>query len=914
MKALSRLLIILLGLLPLRVHALVNWHTLHNNNFKVFYQTGMENEAMSAIQTLEYYRPYVEKLTGNSHPQTAIKIEDIGNLVNGYANPVGNQIALFRYPPTSDELSYCDDWTQMVATHEYIHMLQMTNDSGVPRLLRMLFGNLLYVQLHQPMWMTEGITVYGESQLSPTAGRMNSGYYSSIISALAKEDRLPSMTKASYYSTDTPLAHYYVFGGSFHSYLSRSYGEDKLALLYDDNSSRVESYANGVTPGLSLNVAFARVYGKSLENLWQDWQNSEKSKPYSMPQQRISFSGWNKSDLKSYDGMLYFIGSKTDKTGPSASFGHNGIVRMDPGTGAYSYIIRQSTDFPAGYQIANKRIYYTRNQTKRGFGNNENDGYGYITEILSADLMGNDNRLLCSGLYRAFCALPDGTLLLAEDSPDYHSSTIKSFNPTTGIVNELMTSSKLVHGIFSNNGRIFLNARDYWKNSSIFELNLDAKTITPIIDTPFLETITAVNDGMITFQAVYDGNMGSYQYNLATGKCSRYVGYSDVRFPVEGPESRNIFLSINGDGMDIYSDALTLQSFNIPQKAYASAPYQRLSYHQVTPPVQQTLKLKADTASSPSTWDEAMSTYNLHQGTYAENIKHLLLPRMLRLPILEGTSDSLSIGAMLVGNDLVGDFPQWQLSGVYDSKLRKTDVDFAIQNSFFRPLHQQFQITTADGGGFAISNYSTLFRRENYGLNSVSAGFSYQADDAYERRIISPFISSSASWAGGQLGINNSVYWEDEDKLSSNRDRLGWQGQLSVRQQTTAHSELRSTINLAYDPDADYDDVFYPLRGYKDELPANEGLSIRNTWYHPIYKIREGMWSPQIYLEDISAGLFYDAAFPRLNSDRDYQSSYGLELIAEVGAAFYGMANVGVRAGYDRAGESFIEMILGTNF
>ena len=74
------------------------------------------------------------------------------------------------------------------------------------------------------------------------------------------------------------------------------------------------------------------------------------------------------------------------------------------------------------------------------------------------------------------------------------------------------------------------------------------------------------------------------------------------------------------------------------------------------------------------------------------------------------------------------------------------------------------------------------------------------------------------------------------------------------------------------------------------------------------------MWSPQIYLEDISAGLFYDAAFPRLNSDRDYQSSYGLELIAEVGAAFYGMANVGVRAGYDRAGESFIEMILGTNF
>ncbi|MCD8480529.1 MAG: hypothetical protein LRZ88_10125 [Candidatus Cloacimonetes bacterium] len=44
-----------------------------------------------------------------------------------------------------------------------------------------------------------------------TRGRMNSAYYSSIISALAAEDRLPSRTKAAYYSQDTPLAHYYVF-------------------------------------------------------------------------------------------------------------------------------------------------------------------------------------------------------------------------------------------------------------------------------------------------------------------------------------------------------------------------------------------------------------------------------------------------------------------------------------------------------------------------------------------------------------------------------------------------------------------------------------------------------------------------------------------------------------------------------
>lgn len=79
-------LLIIICLLPSLVWAWSNWNTLSTPYFKVFYQPGMEADAYNVLQTLEHYRPYVEQLTGNSVYNTTMKIEDIGNLVNGYAN------------------------------------------------------------------------------------------------------------------------------------------------------------------------------------------------------------------------------------------------------------------------------------------------------------------------------------------------------------------------------------------------------------------------------------------------------------------------------------------------------------------------------------------------------------------------------------------------------------------------------------------------------------------------------------------------------------------------------------------------------------------------------------------------------------------------------------------------------------
>jgi hypothetical protein len=122
---------------------------------------------------------------------------------------------------------------------------------------------------------------------------------------------------------------------------------------------------------------------------------------------------------------------------------------------------------------------------------------------------------------------------------------------------------------------------------------------------------------------------------------------------------------------------------------------------------------------------------------------------------------------------------------------------------------------------------------------------------------------------------------------------------------------LNSTLNLAYDPDAAPDDAFYPLRGYDHELAANKGATLRNSLYFPMLKIREGLWTPQLYLEDINLGLFYDMAIPQEDNKALEQYSYGVELIAEIGAFFMGMTSAGLRLSKTKEGDTAVDLILG---
>jgi hypothetical protein len=872
--------LLLITALPGLVFAWADWKAVSNQHFRIYYKDRWESEAIEVLRTMEYYRPYLEELNGNQRGQVPVTIEDIGNIVNGYTDPFSNRIVLFAYPPTNDELAVCEDWWQLVGSHEYIHMLQITREGGIPKWLRIGLGNYLFPQIHQPAWMTEGITVYGESRLSPFTGRMNGGTFPATIKALAAQGNLPSPTKASYYSYDTPHAQFYTFGGAFYTYLAQTYGEEKFSLLFGSMSSSLTAYLNPLFPYFNLDKAYKKVYGKPLRYLWRDWIESERNSHYALPEHNLTEDGWFKTDLQSDSSSYYYLAGKAEKTDPGSSFFSYKLLRKPfenqkaADSSRPQVLLEQSNDFPAGYYIRGNKLYYTRSEYRKGFANTELDGYGSITELWQKDLTTGKRALLHTGQFRAFFPLQEGTFLISEDDENHKASALYLVSPSTGTRELFYESDMLIYKLLPYKEKLVLGGKRSWQTGSIYIFDPQSKEVSSLVDTPYYEVPVSIQGDSLIFNAVYDGNYSTYILNLQSMQTYSYAPKHYMGSPALVPDGKVMFISINSGGFDIYSDYLQPQPYEIKPAAAYQNPW------------------NDETDMTSGTRDFVFSGKG---KAFLSNLAHMTVPRLLHMPLVSGTGDSLSIGYMLVGRDATGDFPFWSAMVYYDTYYDKVKYGLSLENAFFRPVRQVISYSNEDEQTLSSILAVTLYKRMNYGLRNVTTGFSFITSDNYKRKVWTPNLQMNWGWSTGSLATMQSIPYETKDFLPSDRERLGWQSFYQARQKMPLSSELRTSIHLAIDPEADPDEVFAPIRGYSSSLSANEGITLKTSWYKPVIQVREGLWNPQVYLEDINVGLFYDASAPFDGEQVKSRYSTGAELLAELGLAYYLRVNAGIR-------------------
>lgn len=202
-------------------------------------------------------------------------------MTDGYADPLPVKISIFTHNPDifSTMLSY-DSWLRLVVSiHEYTHISQMPNTNGIPSFLTKILGNYFSPNNHVPMWVTEGITVYNESQVSPYEGRLNAGYFDTILASKAVEGKLPSILEANYYHNHFPLGPYYLYGGTFFRYLSTTYGEEKITQFFDEYGSYYWTpFIGDFFPAIGIDKAAEKVYGKNFPQLFKEWKSYETEK------------------------------------------------------------------------------------------------------------------------------------------------------------------------------------------------------------------------------------------------------------------------------------------------------------------------------------------------------------------------------------------------------------------------------------------------------------------------------------------------------------------------------------------------------------------------------------------------------------------------------------------------------------
>jgi hypothetical protein len=238
------------------------------DHFIVFFHQGEDRLAGRLAVIAEDVWQKLRLPLGRTPPAlTYVVLVDQTELANGFATPLPyNTIVVTAvWPAGSEFIGNTDDWLRLVLTHEFTHIVHLDRSEGWARFVRGVFGRvpLAFPNLFLTTWQIEGLATYEESAITGT-GREHAGDFRAIVDEAARAGRLEPLDRINRGLTDWPGGGVvYAYGLGFHAYLAERFGADRFAVLADRDARMVPFTASR---------AFRRVYGRSLGDLWRDYE------------------------------------------------------------------------------------------------------------------------------------------------------------------------------------------------------------------------------------------------------------------------------------------------------------------------------------------------------------------------------------------------------------------------------------------------------------------------------------------------------------------------------------------------------------------------------------------------------------------------------------------------------------------
>ncbi|SNY21037.1 hypothetical protein SAMN06265827_10692 [Orenia metallireducens] len=554
--------------------AVLDWKYYETDDFIVFYPKGYEWQGTEVLYYLEKYQSEVREVTGNSAQfKTTVVLQDMGNESNGMADPITTKIDIYTNNPSTyaamSGLENGHSWLRSVSVHEFTHISQMTNTSGTVGVLARLFGNAYSTNSAPfiPLWMVEGITVYQESQLSPYEGRLNTGYYDALIATKAKENKLPSISEATYPHNHYPRGQWYLYGGEFFEYLGKEYGEDKLAEYFKLNGSDTSAPYGIFFPSLSLDNSAKTVYGKGFPDLFEDWKEEAKQNYQSWQvdgQQVLENKSGRIYNLLTAHGKIYYLKELRLTSAPFNSKRNLALTEYDPSSDQEKVLKLMNSSSATSMQIVGDKIYYSLLDFERGFANLKQSGRGTLGVLYSYDLTTGKSHKIFRDDFKDFVVLATGEIIYSKDNKEEFGSELWSYSYKGK--EKLAVTEELISEIRAYRDRFIVVAKQRvgsW-NINYLDLEQDKVSLEPIIKTPYTEEFIKVIGDKIYFTANYDDHHSVYSYDLLSKRLAQITtgAYSVDGIPYQ---DKYYFVSLTADGEGVYRKNLDFKSVAIPE-------------------------------------------------------------------------------------------------------------------------------------------------------------------------------------------------------------------------------------------------------------------------------------------------------------------------------------------------------------
>ena len=879
------ILVIIAGLLsiPIVTMAMFDWATLKTEHFTVFYQPDDEMVARQVLETLEYYRPKVEKLCGNTAQHLAVVIDKNGVAVNGFSKPHDRQIHLFDYNPNSESLLSAENWWSLVGVHEYTHHLSLSKTDGFATVLNKLFGGMFLPNAFSPLWLTEGITVYEESQLTPYQGRLNDGLFDAYMGVLVSEGKLPSIQAASSEQDRFQLSGGYTFGSEFFEYLSKTYGEERFAQFFQINGGNCLSLFD--FPALGIDRSARKVYGKTFPQLWEEWQVSlhQKYQDYQPEGEKLTKTGWMNTYPVIVANQLFYYRNYPVKTGVRQEYQFYELIRHDLLSNQEKVLVSTTTPVVLPLKLKNNQLYYATYEKKAGYHNQSNLSYGYYIVLHRFDLNTRKDKVILNEEIRGFEVTNEGKILYTKAREGQFGSELYLYDPECKKQEKLLVSEYLIDELIGDQERLIVTARQDWENSNLYQLDLQTQTMTPLFKSAEKESNLSICEGQLYFTANYQQKVGIYRYNFDTQKVERLTknGYAGMA-AVDQEHQELYFVGLNSKGFDLYHKPLE------PEE------------HQVIAPL----------VKSKPTFN--LATEEITKGSYWDNLK-ILTPRLNGFGFAID-SEGQSLGMLSFrGYDAVGDFPQYTAMFGYDSEQEHLSYNFELNSYFLAPIVIGFRtqdLTKKEIKAYApdlgYQKATQLFMAYDL-INKLSPGFSnlivggaLMKIDDFQNLYWESFFNAKINYPNTKLKLGLDVV--DGLYKEYRTCDTSWELKQYLLQSDLCFKGCISTGQDRYLP---------TIRGYQKSLHTTEGMTMSLEYTKPLIEIGAGLWNPNLYLQSLVGKTFLDQA---LTKDNERQLSWGAELHLEMVVSYRQPLDLGLCVTWNEEEEATFGLIWKSSF
>ena len=923
------------------------WKTIESEHLYVHYAEGDKQiaERAAAIAEVAHLRLSSE-LNWQPVEKTHIVISDETDQPNGFASPIYfNHTVLFLAPPSSiNTLEDFDDWMSTLIIHEYTHIIHLDKSASSPEYLRNIFGRffLLFPNVFQPAWVTEGLATYKETDIERGIGRGQSTMFDSMMREELVEGLQPISHVNLPVSTWPAGTTRYLYGVYFVSFLVEKYGEEKL-------HQWVDNYSDNLLP-FFINTNAEKTFDKDMEVLWQEYIEwlTDRFQPKIDEIEanglkegvKISEHAYRTDSVRAIEtadgNEIYYVRNngykrasliRIDSAGKSEDLIElNGDAVIDVHSDAG--IILTQNEFCNNYTVYKDLYIYDKeineirrltecgrylyaswhpggksifavNHDKAIFELHRLDNKGQVQEIL---WKANDGQIIGQ-----IDVSPDGNNIVASLWRKQDGWNIEEFSNDEKKWNKITTGTSIAaYPQYSADGNIIFSR----ENSGVYNLYR------------YLKNVDSIGKGAI--EKITNVIGGAFQSSQAEEKGAiYYVGYS--------AEGYAIYKLNDSSGNEVS----TVAASTIKEDYLQPVDYKSI--------VQQQSDYSALSNMYPRWW----------------------------FPSLLFSNQRSELGLTTTGADALG-IHNYSLTATYDFKLDKPagQISYAYADRLYLSAVKLNEITVDTNDDLnRISDRSIISvvtaLPDNYLQHQTNLLFSVVYDktaddelaagavpfDDFEDHLLGvAWLYNSADLNPLSISLNDGMNLrlvaEDSDALGSDFTgqtytldwkqyiRVGREDVIALRFFQGWGSDQPRPFKLGGEGSnddavsiffgANTQPVFnarnYALRGYKEglvELRGRRAQILSGEWRFPLNRIEQGIMAPPIGIMQWFGTVFAETGSAYQDSPETYYSSAGLELIADLNV-FYGLT-LRTRAGYahgfdEDIGDDVFYLRIGSSF